>query len=81
VSAADAVLWDLNRLSLVIDRIHSSCQNEAKTNRASHSIPLRHDGWSVAREASAAPAASLYAGHVQQLGGANPLPNLMEVKG
>jgi len=27
------------------------------------------------------PAASLYAGHVQQLGGANPLPNLMEVKG
>jgi hypothetical protein len=26
-------------------------------------------------------AASLYAGHVQQLGGANPLPNLMEVKG
>jgi hypothetical protein len=23
----------------------------------------------------------LYAGHVQQLGGANPLPNLMEVKG
>jgi len=26
-------------------------------------------------------AASLYAGQVQQLGGANPLPNLMEVKG
>ena len=26
-------------------------------------------------------AATLYAGHVQQLGGANPLPNLMEVKG
>ncbi len=25
--------------------------------------------------------ASLYAGQVQQLGGANPLPNLMEVKG
>jgi len=32
-------------------------------------------------EAFAARAASLYAGHVQQLGGANPLPNLMEVKG
>jgi hypothetical protein len=27
------------------------------------------------------PADALYAGHVQQLGGANPLPNLMEVKG
>jgi len=26
-------------------------------------------------------AAASYAGHVQQLGGANPLPNLMEVKG
>ena len=42
---------------------------------------LVHDAESIAREASAAPAASLYAGHVQQLGGANPLPNLMEVKG
>jgi hypothetical protein len=28
-----------------------------------------------------AKAALLYAGQVQQLGGANPLPNLMEVKG
>jgi hypothetical protein len=35
----------------------------------------------TSRAASAARAASLYAGHVQQLGGANPLPNLMEVKG
>ena len=26
-------------------------------------------------------AATSYAGQVQQLGGANPLPNLMEVKG
>jgi hypothetical protein len=42
---------------------------------------LVHDVGSIAREASAATAASLYAGHVQQLGGANPLPNLMEVKG
>jgi hypothetical protein len=42
---------------------------------------LRHDVKRIAREASAAPAASLYAGQVQQLGGANPLPNLMEVKG
>ena len=33
------------------------------------------------REASAAPAASLCAGHVQQPGGVSPLPNLMEVKG
>ena len=42
---------------------------------------LGHDVRSIAREASAAPAASLCAGHVQQLGGASPLPNLMEVKG
>ena len=33
------------------------------------------------REASAAPAAYLCAGHAQQLGGESPLPNLMEVKG
>jgi hypothetical protein len=30
---------------------------------------------------SAAPAASLCAGHAQQFGGESPLPNLMEVKG
>jgi hypothetical protein len=30
---------------------------------------------------NAAPAASLCAGHAQQLGGESPLPNLMEVKG
>jgi len=33
------------------------------------------------RVASAARAASLCAGHAQQLGGESPLPNLMEVKG
>jgi hypothetical protein len=33
------------------------------------------------RVASAAPAASLCAGHAQQLGGESPLSNLMEVKG
>ena len=35
----------------------------------------------ISRVASAAPAASSCAGHVQQLGGESPLPNLMEVKG
>jgi len=34
----------------------------------------------AAREASAAPAASLCAGHAQQLGGESPLANLMGVK-
>ena len=34
----------------------------------------------ASRVASAAPAASLCAGHVQQLGGASPPANLMEVK-
>jgi len=33
-----------------------------------------------ARVASAAPAASLCAGHARQLGGESPLTNLMEVK-
>jgi hypothetical protein len=32
-------------------------------------------------QSAAAPAASLCAGHVQQLRGESPLPNLMEVKG
>jgi hypothetical protein len=45
------------------------------------SSTLQHDVLSIAREASAAPAATLCAGHDQQLGGASPLPNLMEVKG
>jgi hypothetical protein len=34
-----------------------------------------------AQAVSAAPAASLCAGHAQQFGGESPLPNLMEVKG
>jgi len=41
-----------------------------------HALLLRSS-----RVASAARAATLYAGHVQQLGGVNPLPNLMEMKG
>ena len=32
--AADAALWELNRLSPVIDRIHSSYKNEAKVKKA-----------------------------------------------
>jgi hypothetical protein len=52
-----------------------------KRKIAVKSTILRHDLRSIAREASAAPAATLCAGHVQQLGGANPLPDLMEVKG
>lgn len=39
-----------------------------------------HDVGSIARAASVAPATSLCAGHVQQLGGASPLPDLMEVR-
>ena len=39
-----------------------------------------HDVRSIARAASAAPAASLCAGHVQPLRGASPLPDLMEVR-
>ena len=56
-------------------------ENERKAKIAVKSATLRHDVLSIAREASAAPAATLYAGQVQQLGGASPLPNLMEVKG
>jgi hypothetical protein len=55
---AFAALWDLNRLSPVIDRIHGSCQNETKTNKIIQDAALRHDSRSVARVASAAPAAS-----------------------
>jgi hypothetical protein len=51
-----------------------------KLNQGSDLL-MAHNVRSITREASAAQAASLYAGHVQQLGGANPLPNLMEVKG
>jgi hypothetical protein len=43
---------------------------------------LRPRSWleSVSRVAAAAPAASLCAGHVQQLEGGSPSANLMEVK-
>ena len=56
-------------------------KNWRKAKIAVKSATLRHNVLSIAREASAAPAATLYAGQVQQPGGANPLPNLMEVKG
>jgi hypothetical protein len=58
VSAVDAALWELNRLSPVIGRIHSSCQNDEKVKTANQDATLRHNSRSVAREASAAPAAS-----------------------
>jgi hypothetical protein len=38
-------------------------------------------GTATTTTSTAAPAASLCAGHAQQLGGESPLPNLMEVKG
>ena len=76
--AADALLWELNRLSFAIDRIQRSCQYQAKLNQ---DVSIAHDVRSIAREPSAAPAASLCAGHGQRPGGASPLPNLMEVKG
>ncbi len=44
------------------------------------SIALSKTLQDYVREASAAPAASLCAGHAQQLGGESPLANLMEVK-
>ena len=57
--AADAGLWGLNRLSPVIDRIYDSCRNGAKVKKANknENVRLRHDSCSLAREASAAPAA------------------------
>ena len=58
MSAADAVLWDLNRLLSVIDRFHSSCKNRPKVETANQYATLRHDSRSLAREASAAPEAS-----------------------
>jgi hypothetical protein len=42
-------------------------------------IPL-HTSRIISRAASAAPAASLCAGHAQQLGGESPLADLMEVR-
>ena len=53
--AADALLWELNRLSFAIDRIQRSCQYQAKLNQ---DVSIAHDVRSIAREASAAPAAS-----------------------
>ena len=53
--AADALLWELNRLSFAIDRIQKSCQYQAKLNQ---DVSIAHDVRSIAREASAAPAAS-----------------------
>ncbi len=57
--AADAGLWGLNRLSPVTDRNYVSCRNEAKVKRANknENVALKHDSRSLAREASAAPAA------------------------
>jgi len=58
VFAADAALWELNRLPPVIDRIQGSCKNRAKVKKANQEATFRHDSRSVAREASAARALS-----------------------
>jgi hypothetical protein len=60
--AADAALWDFNWLLAVIDWIKGSCQNDTKTKTLNKDTTLRHDSRSVAREASAAPAASFKRG-------------------
>jgi hypothetical protein len=51
-----------------------------KRRKSIRDILAAHARCSIARVASAAPAASLCAGHVQQLGGASPLSDLMEVR-
>jgi hypothetical protein len=53
--AADVELLELNRLSPIADRIHSSCQNAVKADTTNRGIMLRHNPWSTAREASGAP--------------------------
>ncbi len=53
--AADAVLWVLNRLCSAINRIQRRCQYQAKL---SQDVSMAHDLRNIAREASAAPAAS-----------------------
>ena len=57
--AADAGLWELNRLSPVVDRIYDSCRNGAKVKKANknENAGLKHDSRSLARVASAATAA------------------------
>jgi hypothetical protein len=59
VFAVDAGLWGLNRLSPVIKRIYDSCRNGAKVKKANENenVALKHDSGSLARAASAAPAA------------------------
>jgi len=53
--AVDAVLWVLNRLFSAIDRIQRSCQYQTKLNQ---DASMAHDLRNIAREASAAAAAS-----------------------
>jgi hypothetical protein len=53
---------------------------DAKGRNLFEDVQLPQPSVVSSRVASAAPAALLCAGHVQQLGGASPPANLMEVK-
>jgi hypothetical protein len=62
--------------------VHDSPHRNARPIILQASYPRISDAACIGHAvASAAPAASLCAGHAQQFGGESPLPNLMEVKG
>ncbi len=56
--AADAGLWELNRFLPVTNRFYSSCKNRRKMKMAIQGVMVQHDFQRLAREASAAQAAS-----------------------
>ena len=56
--AVDAGLWELNRVLAVTCRRCGSCQNEAIVKLAIQNVSIQHEVQNIAREASAAPAAS-----------------------
>jgi len=71
--AGAVLLWSLIGSSFRINHLRY-------TRDARHGLRPRSWLVSVSRVAAAAPAASLCAGHVQQLEGESPSANLMEVK-
>jgi hypothetical protein len=86
-------IWILNGVLVLRYRFLRKIPTSRAQRLAQHEMILHLDALSkqgtaimdvhptlYTREASAAPAAYLCAGHAQQLGGESPLPNLMEVK-
>jgi hypothetical protein len=76
----NSVFSPICKLLLLQHLENGDVQRMCKYHNPMVTLGQGHDVRSITREASAAPTASLCAGHAQQLGGESALADLMEVR-